>query len=110
MTRMRACTGRQLEHSTIDCGMMATIQVVIDDDLLRRLDCELQGAQRGRSALIRRAIEQELDRLQTQRLEEQHERSYREQPFTAAETEELRAWSHLSSRVLADDPWEQPRS
>jgi metal-responsive CopG/Arc/MetJ family transcriptional regulator len=88
--------------------MMATIQVVIDDELLRRLDCELQGAQRGRSAFVRAAIERELAERDTHRLEEEHRLSCARRPETADDVAELESWSRLSAQSLADDPWDAP--
>ena len=84
---------------------MATIQIVIDDELLGRLDCELEGVQRRRSAFVRAAIERELFHREERRLEEEHRRSYLEEPESDEERSDLRAWSRLSAEALADDPW-----
>ncbi len=88
---------------------MATIQLVIDDELLNRLDCELEGAQRKRSAFVRAAIERELFHREERRLEEEHRRSYLDDPETEDERAELRVWSRLSAETLADDPWDAQR-
>ena len=77
---------------------MATIQVVVDDKLLARLDCELNGAARGRSAFIRQALTEELKRRETLRLEEQHRRGYEQVPVGDKESQEMAAW--MSSQAF----------
>lgn len=87
---------------------VATIQVVIDDELLKRLDCELDGVQRARSAFVRRAIERELFAREEQRLEEAHRRAYLGAPQTDEERSELQVWARLSAAVLDGEPWDNP--
>lgn len=79
---------------------MATIQVVVDDALLERLDEELLGASRRRSALIRRAIERELRRLEKERLDEQDRIAY-----LAPETKDERS-DHEASEGLGAEAWQ----
>jgi metal-responsive CopG/Arc/MetJ family transcriptional regulator len=86
---------------------MATIQVVVDDQLLARLDCELEGASRGRSAFIRQAVHEELKRRETSRLEEQHRRGYENVPVTDEERREMAAW--MSIQAFDALPSDYPR-
>lgn len=108
MSRTRRCIGSHSTESTVNCGVMATIQVVIDDALLERLDYELQGAVRRRSAFVRGALDRELRHRETMRLEEEHRRSYAEMPETEEEREEARAWSRLAAESLKEFPWDEP--
>lgn len=55
---------------------MKTIQVTIDEDLLERLDRQLSGAQKARSAFIRAAIERELRRAEIREMEQRHRLGY----------------------------------
>lgn len=71
---------------------MAVIQVVIDEELLDRLDQELRGASKARSAFIRKAIEAALDRDRTTRLEEEQRCAYSTFPETPAERVEHDSW------------------
>lgn len=87
---------------------MATIQVVIDEDLLRRMDGELEGSQRARSAFVRTAIERELARREVERLEEEHRQSYLQVPSTEDEATEIGEWAELSAKVLREEPWDGP--
>jgi hypothetical protein len=73
---------------------MATIQIVIDDPLLERLDCELEGKTRARSAFIRGAIEAALCQAEVERNEEEWLRSYREQPV---DKKELAVWESVQA-------------
>jgi metal-responsive CopG/Arc/MetJ family transcriptional regulator len=87
---------------------MATIQVVMDDALLERLDRELRGVAkgRGRSALVREAIERELRRRERQRLDELDQLGYLEPP-TDAERAEAAAWERAADW---GEPWDpKPR-
>lgn len=81
---------------------MATIQVVIDDELLARLDRQLAGHQKKRSAFVRSAISEALQRAEDERDEREWEESYRRQP---QDKEELAAWQSVQDW---GDPWETP--
>ena len=81
---------------------MATIQVVVDEKLLERLDSELQGASRKRSAFIRQALSAELRRREQARLDEQDRLAYLE-PQTAEERAEQSAWERLQDW---GEPWD----
>ena len=75
---------------------MATIQVVVDDELLCSLDEELQGRHRTRSAFIRQAIEEKLRRAKRARLDELDRLAYLE-PQSDEERKEAEAWSKVAS-------------
>ena len=64
---------------------MAVIQLVIDEELLGRLDQELRGTSKARSAFIRKAIEAALNRDRTTRLEEEQRCAYTTSPESPAE-------------------------
>lgn len=68
---------------------MKTIQVTIDEELLERLDRQLAGASKARSAFIRAAIERELRRAEICEMERRWKESYARQP---ADSDELEAW------------------
>jgi metal-responsive CopG/Arc/MetJ family transcriptional regulator len=57
-----------------------TIQIVIEDDLLRATDREARRRRANRSELIREAIRQHLRRLRLQDLEERERKGYRDFP------------------------------
>ena len=82
--------------------MMATIQVVIDAPLLERLDRELQGRAKQRSAFVRAAIEAALLARELEHDEEQWVASYRDQPVKKAE---LADWEPIQDW---GDPWDEP--
>ena len=88
--------------STVHCGFMATIQVVIDDALLERLDRELTGRGKQRSAFVRASIEAALERVQLERDEEEWVASYQRQPV---DKRELREWESVQDW---GDPWDEP--
>jgi metal-responsive CopG/Arc/MetJ family transcriptional regulator len=79
---------------------MATIQIVIDGPLLERLDRELQGKSKQRSAFVRDAIDAALRRAETERDEEEWVESYRQQPV---DRKELAAWEAVQDW---GDPWD----
>jgi hypothetical protein len=81
---------------------MATIQVVIDDPLLERLDRRLQGKGKQRSAFVRAAIEAALTRAEIEQDEEEWLESYRRQPV---DRKELADWESIQDW---GDPWEEP--
>ncbi len=82
---------------------MATIQIVIDDPLLERLDHELRGRAKQRSAFVRSAIERELRRVEKQRLQELDRQAYAA-PETEQERTERAGEAKLSARAWADLP------
>ncbi len=66
---------------------MKTIQITIDEPLLRRLDGELNGSPRARSAFIRDAVHRELFRREIADKERQHAEGYRLMPVQPDEFE-----------------------
>ena len=77
---------------------MKTIQMTIDDDLLIAVDGAVATIETTRSAFIREALRQALQRFEIQEMERQHAAGYARQPveageFDAWETEH--AWGEL---------------
>ncbi len=56
--------------------MMKTIQITIDEPLLKRLDCLLEKEHGARSAFIREAVDRELRRIATAEAEERWRAAY----------------------------------
>jgi metal-responsive CopG/Arc/MetJ family transcriptional regulator len=73
---------------------MATIQVVIDAKLLKAADLAAKRRKTNRSALIRSALEEHLERLRRLDLEEQERRAYLAQPQRA---DEFRGWESVAA-------------
>ena len=74
---------------------METIQVVLDAPLLKAADAAAKRHKVNRSALIRQALAEHLERLRLLDLEERDHRGYRAQPQQAEEyrpLEETAAW------------------
>lgn len=72
-----------------------TIQVVLDTELLRAADYAARRRGVNRSALIRKALREHLERLRLQELEDRDRRGYRKQPDShkeAAAWERVAAW------------------
>ncbi len=85
---------------------MATIQVVIEQELLEQLDQEIAGVPKARSAFIRKAIRAELKRTEIARLEEQHRQSYADMPESEQELAENSAWEQIQD---PGESWEPAR-
>jgi metal-responsive CopG/Arc/MetJ family transcriptional regulator len=64
---------------------METIQVVLDAKLLQAADRAARGTGRNRSALIRDALREHLQRLETKTLEERDRVGYAKQPQALSE-------------------------
>lgn len=73
---------------------MQTIQVVLDEELLRAADRAARRVRVNRSALIREALRQHLDRLRTQELEDREREGYRKHPDTG---EEALLWARAAA-------------
>lgn len=74
---------------------MRTVQMTLDDDLVRSVDRIAKEFKTTRSAFTREALQEAIHRLQVRRLEERHRRGYRSKPvkrreFDAWEAEQ--AW------------------
>jgi metal-responsive CopG/Arc/MetJ family transcriptional regulator len=59
---------------------METIQVVLDEKLLKAADTAAKREKVNRSALIRQALQEHLKRLHTRDLEERDRRGYQAKP------------------------------
>ena len=73
---------------------METIQVVLEGDLLRRVDKVARRLKVNRSALIREALRQHLKQLQMRSREEADRRGYERNPEDA---DASRAWDRMAS-------------
>jgi metal-responsive CopG/Arc/MetJ family transcriptional regulator len=74
---------------------METIQVVLDTKLLKAADVAAKRQKVNRSALIRTALQEHLNRLHARELEERERRGYQAKPQRAEEYspwEEIAAW------------------
>ena len=65
--------------------MKKPIQITIDDGLLRRIDRDPEAKKNGRSAFIRKAVDEYLRRKRKESIDEAYERGYREHPPTEDE-------------------------
>jgi metal-responsive CopG/Arc/MetJ family transcriptional regulator len=74
---------------------MKTIQMTIDEPLLKQLDEEASRENIARSALIRIALTAELRRRRQAELERQDIEAYRLQPETPEELAELKQWAKV---------------
>ena len=68
---------------------MQTIQIVLDEKLLKAADRAARKTKRNRSALMRDALREHLRRLEVRSLEERDREGYSRRPQTEAET---RVW------------------
>jgi metal-responsive CopG/Arc/MetJ family transcriptional regulator len=64
--------------------MKRAIQIVIDDDLLRRIDADPEVKRGGRSAFLRRAAEEHLRRRRAREIRDAYRRGYQQRPFPDA--------------------------
>jgi metal-responsive CopG/Arc/MetJ family transcriptional regulator len=73
---------------------METIQVVLDQKLLKAADTAAKREKVNRSALIRKALEEHLKRLHMRDLEERDRRGYQAKP---QRTEEYIFWESAAA-------------
>lgn len=73
---------------------MSTIQVVLDEDLLRAADQAAEQVGVNRSALIRDALREHLRRLRIRRLEERDRAGYERNPDSS---EDLAVWEEVAA-------------
>lgn len=59
---------------------MKAVQVMFDEELLRRLDADNEVRRRGRSAVLREAVAEFLERRRQAKIAEQYRRAYAESP------------------------------
>lgn len=69
---------------------MKPVQVMLDEDLLRRLSESDEVRERGRSEVVRRALNAYLRRKETERIKSQYRRAYES---TDTLNEELAGWT-----------------
>ena len=68
---------------------MRTIQMTLDDDLVKAVDRVSKKLHTSRSAFTRKALRAELDRLNLEQLERKHHRGYQLHP---AKADEFSVW------------------
>lgn len=73
---------------------MATIQVVLDQRLLKATDKAARRAGKNRSALVREALRQYLRDVQIQELERRDREGYQRYPDTE---DDLQGWEQVTS-------------
>ncbi len=73
---------------------MQTIQVVLEDDLLRAADRAVRRLKINRSALIRQALRRHLERLAAEARERRDREGYRAIPVRP---EEFSAWDRVAA-------------
>ena len=64
---------------------MKTVQMTLDDELVRAVDRAAKNLKTTRSAFTRRALREALSRLQAVDLEERHRRGYERSPVHGKE-------------------------
>lgn len=72
-------------HIQVKVIGVKTIQMTIDEPLLREVDRTIAELQTTRSAFIREALEAALRRHDILKLEQQHAQGYKQHPVTADE-------------------------
>lgn len=68
---------------------MKAIQVTFDENLLSKLDASEEVRREGRSAVLRKATEEYLERRRRQEISDRYARAYRERPGLG---DELAGW------------------
>lgn len=64
---------------------MKTIQMTLDDDLVKEVDLVSKKLQTSRSAFTRKALREALDRYSITQLERKHRQGYERRPVAADE-------------------------
>jgi metal-responsive CopG/Arc/MetJ family transcriptional regulator len=72
---------------------METIQIVLDSKLLKATDTAAKRARVNRSALVRQALREHLQRLKVNEMEARERRAYQEHPQDA---EEVESWARVA--------------
>ena len=73
---------------------MKAIQIMMDPDLLADLDATEEVKQEGRSAILRRAAAEYLERRRTEMIRERYHRAYADE---GSHDEELAGWAEEGS-------------
>ena len=68
---------------------MRTIQMTLDDDLVKAVDRVSKELNTSRSAFTRKALQEALARYKMKQLEQKHRRGYEQNPV---ETDEFSIW------------------
>lgn len=68
---------------------MRTIQMTLDDDLVKAVDRVSKELRTSRSAFTRKALQEALARYQIEQLEHKHRRGYEQSPVA---TDEFSVW------------------
>ena len=68
---------------------MRTIQMTLDDNLVKAVDRVVKKLHTSRSAFTRKALREALDRLSLEQLERKHHQGYQQHP---AEADEFSVW------------------
>lgn len=77
---------------------MKTIQMTLDEDLLKRVNKAIREQNMTRSAFIRESLQYYLERIRIKKLEKKHQDGYLEHPVKAGEFdiwEDEQAWENL---------------
>lgn len=64
---------------------MKTVQITLEDELVRAVDLAAQRLSQSRSTFTREALRVALERLQVQTLEQQHREGYLKHPVASGE-------------------------
>ena len=64
---------------------MRTIQMTLDDDLVKAVDLVSKQLHKSRSAFTRKALREALSRYNLEQLERKHRQGYKRHPVTADE-------------------------
>ena len=70
---------------------MKTVQMTLDDDLVKEVDLLAKELNTTRSALTRAALRSAIEDIRTKRLEEKHRAGYKRHPATK---KEFGAWQN----------------
>jgi metal-responsive CopG/Arc/MetJ family transcriptional regulator len=68
---------------------MITVQMTLDEDLVKAVDRISKQLHTNRSAFTRKALREALDRLSLEQLERKHRQGYKQHP---AEADEFSVW------------------
>jgi len=77
---------------------MRTIQMTLDDDLVKAVDRVSKQLHKSRSAFTRKALREALSRYNLEQLERKHRQGYEQHPVTA---DEVSVWE--TEQVWGDE-------
>ncbi len=64
---------------------MKTIQMTLDEELLKQVDKVIKDLKITRSAFIRESLQKQIERLRIQEMEEKHRQGYMKKPVKPGE-------------------------